>query len=44
VRLHEFRDREYRIYRASGPNHRVKYFVADYGPGWREHGHDHKKH
>jgi hypothetical protein len=36
ARLHEFRDREYRVYRVSSRDYRDRrdrYFVADYGPG-----------
>ena len=45
VRLHEFREREYHVYRAPGPNHRVvRHFVADSGPGWRDHDDGHKNH
>ena len=33
VRLHEFREREYRVYKVQGPKFKGKYFVADPGPG-----------
>jgi len=50
ARLHEFRDREYRMYRVSSRDYRdrdryedrtrynVRYFVADYGPSNRNQG------
>ena len=41
VRLREYRDREYRVYRSSG---RDRYFVADYGPQGRGRGNGHRKH
>jgi len=36
VRLHEFRDREYKVYRADGRNFKGEHFVAVYG---KENGH-----
>ena len=32
VTLHEFREREYRVYKVQGPKFKGKYFVADPGP------------
>jgi hypothetical protein len=47
ARLHEFREREYRVYRVSRPDH-ARYFVADYGPSGKSRGNGrgngHKKH
>jgi hypothetical protein len=44
ARLHEFREREYKVYRTRGPNFHGRYFVADYGPSGRDHGNGHRKH
>jgi hypothetical protein len=42
ARLHEFRDREYRVYRISSRDYRDRdndrYFVADYGRSGKSHG------
>ena len=47
ARLYEFREREYRVYRAS-PRDRGRYFVADYGPSGKGQsngrGNGHRKH
>jgi hypothetical protein len=43
-RLHEFREREYRAYRARGPNFRGVYFVADEGHPGRGKGKKNGKH
>jgi hypothetical protein len=32
VKLHEFREREYRVYKAEGPRYKGKHFDADPGP------------
>ena len=43
--LHEFREREYRVYRAQGPNFRGTYFVAeDDDDEHHGRGRGHKKH
>ncbi|HZI51167.1 MAG TPA: hypothetical protein VFE29_05045 [Terriglobia bacterium] len=48
ARLHEFREREYRVYRVSGRDRGSRYFVADYGPSGKGRGNGrangHKKH
>ena len=31
VKLHEYRDREYKVYKVQGPGYRGKYFVAERG-------------
>jgi hypothetical protein len=40
ARLHDFRDREYRVYRVSSRDYRYndRYFVADYGRPGKSHG------
>jgi hypothetical protein len=44
-RLHEFREREYRVYKARGPNFRGAYFVAEErGHPGRGHGKNKGKH
>jgi len=44
VKLHEFREREYRVYKAEGPRYRGKHFDADPGPSRDEHGRDRDDH
>jgi hypothetical protein len=38
VRLRDFRNREYRVYRVDTPKYKGKHFAAAYGPGNRGRG------
>ena len=40
VKLHEFREREYRVYKVEGPKFKGKYFVGDPGPGKHDRDND----